>query len=140
MRCAENKDLEAPVSNIGSRKQRLCGRLRVASPTRSKGIEMTSRVVNGITPRIAACVAAMTFTLVAPPAGAQTNAGTSPQIDSRPSLAEEAPHIVPVLQPPAASAASKSDRSQPSLGEDAPHIVPVMPEGPGAAYTRAPVE
>ena len=48
--------------------------------------------------------------------------------------------MVPVLQPPAAAAAPKSDPSQPSLPEDAPHIVPVMPEGPGAAYTRAPVE
>ena len=55
----------------------------------------------------AVAVAAITLMLMAPPAGAeapaQTNAGAPPQIDSHPSLAEEAPHIVPVLQPPAAS-------------------------------------
>jgi hypothetical protein len=95
-----------------------------------KEIEMTSR---------AAAVAAITLMLMAPPAGAEAPAqsGAPPQIDPHPSLAEEAPHIVPVLQPPAAQTAPKSE---PGLPEDAPNIVPVVPDGPGATYTRAPVE
>ena len=123
------------------------------------------------TPRVAVSLAAMTFMLLAPPAGAEpcgdpqtsafeaarastsvpaarqvlkfaeapAQANVPPQIDSHPSLPEEAPHMVPVLQPPAA-AQTKSDPSQPSLPEEAPHIVPVMPEGPGAAPTQVPAE
>jgi hypothetical protein len=114
---------------------------------------MTKRAMR----RTTAAVAALALTLMAGPARAETPGGheaatakpaegtapsnTSPQIANNPSLAEEAPHRVPVLQPPASmQPAPKSDANQSGVSDEAPHIVPVAPEGPAPTQTRAPVE
>lgn len=75
-------------------------------------------------------------------APAQANAGSSLQVDSNPTLAEEAPHITPVT--PGVPTRAQPGRApmpapdQASAPEDAPHIVPVMPEAPGTAMQVPP--
>jgi hypothetical protein len=75
-------------------------------------------------------------------APAQATLGSSLQVDSNPTLAEEAPHITPVTpgvptraQPGQAPLPAPDQASVP---EDAPHIVPVMPEAPGTDGSQVP--